>query len=144
MVKIGRARRPYGYFELDCLARSPEGSGKWRTKCITQTVSSSAQAQRPFVYPFGSPFSLAWLWLRLSRLDDVLMSRWLSMLAAMLTPLAVLAGALGVWRLAADRGWTSHFFIAHGLLSHCQVWFTAAIVVRASSRGLNKWLDKQQ
>jgi hypothetical protein len=61
----------------------------------------------------------------------------------MLTPLAVLAGALGVWRLAADPGWTSHFIIAHGLLSHWQVWFTTAIVVRASSRGLNKWLDKQ-
>ena len=66
------------------------------------------------------------------------------MLAVMLTPLAVLAGALGVWRLAADPGWTNHFFIAHGLLSHCQVWFTVAIAVRASSRGLNKWLDKQQ
>jgi len=96
------------------------------------------------VYPLGDPFSLAWLWLRLSRRDDALISRWLPMLAMMLTPLAVLAGALGVWRLAADPGWTSHFFIARGLLSHCQVWFTVAIAVRASSRGLNKWLDKQQ
>jgi hypothetical protein len=96
------------------------------------------------VLPLGPWFSLAWLWLRLSRRDDALISRWLSMLAAMLTPLAVLAGALGVWRLAADPGWTSHFFIARGLLSHCQVWFTVAIAVRASSRGLNKWLDKRQ
>ena len=107
-------------------------------------MSSSAQAQGPLVYPLGAPFSLAWLWLRLSRRDDALISRWLPMLAMMLTPLAVLAGALGVWRLAADPGWTSHFFIARGLLSHCQVWFTVAIAVRASSRGLNKWLDKQQ
>lgn len=107
-------------------------------------MSSSAQAQGPLVHPLGAPFNVAWLWLRLSRCDDALISRWLSMLGVMLTPLAVLAGALGAWRLAADPGWTSHFFIAHGLLSHCQVWFTVAIAVRASSRGLNKWLDKQQ
>jgi len=107
-------------------------------------VSSSAQAQGPLVQPLGPSFSLAWLWLRQSRRNDVLISRSLSMLAVMLTPLAILAGALGTWRLAADPGWTSHFFIAHGLLSHCQVWFTVAIAVRASSRGLNKWLDKQQ
>jgi hypothetical protein len=96
------------------------------------------------VHSLGAPFSLAWLWLRLSRRDDALISRWLSILAVMLTPVAVLAGALGVWRLAADPGWTSHFFIARGLLSHWQVWFTFAIVVRASSRGLNKWLERQQ
>lgn len=90
----------------------------------------------------GVTLNLAWHLPRLFRRDDALISRWLSMLGAILTPLAVLAGALGVWRLAADPGWTSHFFIASGLLSHCQVWFTVAIVARASSRGLNKWLDK--
>lgn len=123
--------------------RDRPATGKWLIKCITQTVSSSAQAQRPFVHPLDAPFSLAWHWLRRSRLDDALISRWLSILTVMLTPVAVLAAALGVWRLAADPGWTSHFFIAHGLLSHCQVWFTLAIVMGASSRGLNKWLEKQ-
>jgi len=107
-------------------------------------VSSSAQVQGPLLQPLGPSFSLAWLWLRLSRRNGALIPRWLSMLAAMLTPLALLAGVLGAWRLAADPGWTNHFFIAHGLLSHCQVWFTVAIAVRASSRGLNKWLEKQQ
>ena len=107
-----------------------------------KTVSSSAQAQGPLVHTLGAPFNVAWLWLRLSRCDDALISRWLSMLGVMLTPLAVLAGTLGVWRLAADPGWTSHFFIASGLLSHGQVWFTVAMAVRASSLGLNKWLDK--
>jgi hypothetical protein len=91
----------------------------------------------------GSNASLKPLWLRPSRLDDALILRWLSLLAAMLTPLAVVMGALGVWRLAADPGWTSDFFIAHGLLSHWQVWFTAAIIGRVSSRGLNRWLDEQ-
>jgi len=81
--------------------------------------------------------------LQRSHAGGMLISPLLSMLAAMLTPVAVLAGALGVWRLAADPGWTSHFFIASGLLSHCQAWFTVAIFVRASSRSLNKWLDTQ-
>ena len=120
------------------------GVGKWLIKCSHQTVSSCAPIQGPLVDPLVTPFSLAWPWLQLSWRDDALTSRWLSMLAAMLTLVAVVAGALGVWRLAADPGWTSYFFVASGLLSHWQVWFTAAMVVCASSRGLNKWLDKQQ
>lgn len=61
------------------------------------------------------------------------------MLAVTLTPVAVLAGALGVWRFGADPGWTNRFFIADGLLSHWQAWFAVAICVYASGRGLNRW-----
>ena len=103
-------------------------------------MSSSPQA--PFVHPFGASFSLAWLWLRLPRLDATLTSPSVSMLAAILTPVAVLAGVLGVWRLAADPGWTTKFFITGGLLAHWQVWFTVAIGARVSCSGLNKWLEK--
>ena len=112
----------------------------------TTLTQPGVVALAPFRMPgcLGPTFNLAWHSIRLSRRDDALISRWLSMVAAVLTPLAVLAGTLGVWRLAADPGWTSRFFIASGLLSHCQVWFTVAIAVGASSRGLNKWLDKQQ
>ena len=85
----------------------------------------------------------AWLPLRLSHRCEALISPSLSMLAVLLTPVSVLAGALAVWRLAADPGWTSQFFIASGLLSHSQVWFAVAICVRASSRGLNQWLEIQ-
>jgi hypothetical protein len=88
---------------------------------------------------------LAWPVLRrLSFWGETLISPSLSMLAALLIPVAVLAGALGVWRLAADPGWTSQFFLASGLLSHWQVWITVAILTRTSSRGLSKWLEKQQ
>jgi hypothetical protein len=91
----------------------------------------------------GPPLNLAWPSLRLSCRDEPLILPSLSILAALLTPVAVLAGTLGIWRLAADPGWTSRFFIASGLLSHWQAWFTVAIGARASSRSLNKWLDIQ-
>jgi len=58
-------------------------------------------------------------------------------------PVTVLAGALGCWRFGADPGWTNHFFIASGFLSHWQAWFAVAIGVQASSRGLNRWMAVQ-
>ena len=64
------------------------------------------------------------------------------MLAGLLAPVAVLAGALGVWRFGADPGWTNHFFITNGLLSHWQAWFAVAIGMHASSCSLNKWLAR--
>jgi hypothetical protein len=72
-----------------------------------------------------------------------LFSASLSMLAVLLTPVAVLTGALGVWRLGADPGWTNQFFIANGLLSHWQAWFAVAIGVHTSARSLNRWLEIQ-
>lgn len=65
------------------------------------------------------------------------------MIAALLMPVAVLAGTLGVWRLAADPGWTNPFFIANGLLSHWQAWFAVAIGVHTSSCSLSGWLKIQ-
>lgn len=66
------------------------------------------------------------------------------MLVVLPAPVAVLAGALGCWRFGADPGWTTHFFIASGLLSHWQAWFAVAIGVQASSRGLDRWLAIQK
>ena len=62
----------------------------------------------------------------------------LSLSRVVLTPIAVLAGVLGVWRLAADPGWTSGFFIAHGLLSRYQFWFAIAIAAQTSALILNR------
>src|SRR5438270_5880624 len=74
---------------------------------------------------------------------STLFSPSLSVLAALLTPAAVVAGTLGVWRLGADPGWTSQFFITDGLLSHWQGWFTVAIGAQVSGRRLNRWLKMQ-
>jgi len=58
----------------------------------------------------------------------------------MLTVLAALAGVLGIWRLAADPGWTTQFFIAGGLFSRYQLWFAIAIGAQASAFILKRWV----
>jgi len=63
-----------------------------------------------------------------------------SMSGLVLTPVAVLAGALGLWRFGADMGWTSHFFIADGLLSRYQFWLAAAIGAHASALIVDRWV----
>ena len=62
------------------------------------------------------------------------------MLGLALTLVAVLAGMLGAWRLGADAGWTSGFFIASGLLSRYQLWVAVAISAQACAFILNRWL----
>ena len=60
-------------------------------------------------------------------------------LAALLTPAAVMALALGCWRIAADLSWASSFAIPSGLFSHWQVWLGAAAVLQLCSRILNRY-----
>lgn len=60
-----------------------------------------------------------------------------------LTLLAVLAGALGVWRLGADPGWTGPFFLAAGLFSRYQLWFAVALGAQTSAFILNRWVKNQ-
>ena len=59
--------------------------------------------------------------------------------AVMLTPGAVLAAVLGLWRLAADLRWTASFAIHDGLFSHWQVWLAFAALLQAVSRLLNRY-----
>ena len=58
---------------------------------------------------------------------------------ALLTPAAVMACVLGLWRLAADMKWTGEFAIASGLFSHWQVWLTCAGVLQWSAWTLNRY-----
>jgi hypothetical protein len=57
--------------------------------------------------------------------------------------LAVLAVALGTWRLAADPGWTGPFFLAGGIFSRYQLWFAVALGAQASAFVLNRWVKNQ-
>jgi hypothetical protein len=59
--------------------------------------------------------------------------------ASFLTPAAVMAAALGVWRLAEDPHWASDFAIRQGLLSHWQVWFAFAGLLQTGSYLLNRY-----
>jgi hypothetical protein len=58
---------------------------------------------------------------------------------SLLTPAAVMAMALGVWRLAADLKWTDTFAISNGLFSHWQVWIVGAVLLQLCSRMLNRY-----
>ena len=59
--------------------------------------------------------------------------------AALLTPAAVLAAILALWRIAADLNWTNQFAIPSGLFSHWQVWVGAAIILQLCSYLLNRY-----
>ena len=60
-------------------------------------------------------------------------------MAAMLTPAATMALALGCWRIAADLNWTSSFAISSGLFSHWQTWLGAAALLQLVSRILSRY-----
>jgi hypothetical protein len=59
--------------------------------------------------------------------------------ASFLTPGAVMAAALGIWRLAEDPHWASDFAIRKGLFSHWQVWFAFAALLQTGSHFLNRY-----
>jgi len=65
-----------------------------------------------------------------------------SMSGLALTLLALMAGALGVWRLGVDPGWTGPFFVTAGLLSRYQLWLTFAVGAQTSAFILNRWVAK--
>ena len=59
--------------------------------------------------------------------------------AALLTPAAVMAAVLAMWRIAADMNWASRFAISTGFFSHWQVWLAAAVLLQLCSRVLNHY-----
>lgn len=60
-------------------------------------------------------------------------------LASLLTPGAVMACALALWRISADLKATAQFPIANGLFSHWQVWITLAGSVQLVATLLNRY-----
>jgi hypothetical protein len=67
-------------------------------------------------------------------------NRRLALLAgALLTPAALVAWVLGLWRIAADLNWTNQFAIESGLFSHWQVWFGLGALLQWFSRLLNRY-----
>jgi hypothetical protein len=59
--------------------------------------------------------------------------------AALLTPAAALAAALGLWRFAADMNWANRFAIPSGVFSHWQVWLGAAAALQFCAHILNRY-----
>ena len=55
-------------------------------------------------------------------------------LVSLLTPAAVLALVMGLWRFTADLGWTESFLIPSGFFSHWQVWIALAVSLEILGR----------
>src|ERR1700674_3956049 len=60
-------------------------------------------------------------------------------LAALLTPVAVMAIVLALWRLSADLRAAGEFPISVGLFSHWQVWLTGAAILQFLAISLNRY-----
>jgi hypothetical protein len=60
-------------------------------------------------------------------------------LSALMTPAAVMASVLGLWRLTADMKLTGEFGIATGLFSHWQVWMVFAALLQGGAWALNRY-----
>lgn len=60
-------------------------------------------------------------------------------LSALLTPAALMACALGLWRIAADLNLSRQFAIPTGFFSHWQVWIGLAAVLELVAIILNRY-----
>jgi hypothetical protein len=60
-------------------------------------------------------------------------------IAGMLTPVAVMASVLALWRIGADLNWAGTFAIASGPFSHWQFWLGTAVVLQVCSSMLNRY-----
>jgi len=60
----------------------------------------------------------------------------MNVLPALLTPAAVVALVLGLWRMTSDLGWTEEFLIANGFFSHWQVWIALAIALQVAAASI--------
>ena len=61
-------------------------------------------------------------------------------LGSLLTPLALMAYVLGLWRLASDMGMAGTFAIT-GLFSHWQIWMAVGALLQLGAWILNRYGD---
>src|SRR5580698_6876665 len=61
-----------------------------------------------------------------------------SAIGTLLTPAALMAYVLGIWRLASDLGMAGEFAIS-GLFSHWQVWIAIGALLHIASSSLNRY-----
>ena|SRR5271166_3815601 len=60
-------------------------------------------------------------------------------LSALLTPAALMACALGLWRITADLNLSRPFAIPAGFFSHWQVWLGSAAILEFVAMALNRY-----
>ena len=62
-----------------------------------------------------------------------------TILVALLTPAALVALAMGLWRVGQDLNWASAYPITSGFFSHWQVWIALSIGLKTLSSSLLAW-----
>jgi hypothetical protein len=62
-----------------------------------------------------------------------------NILVALLTPAALVALAMGLWRVSADLDWAGAFPIPGGFFSHWQVWIALSVGLKMLSSALLAW-----
>jgi hypothetical protein len=62
-----------------------------------------------------------------------------NIVVALLTPAALVALAMGLWRVGADLNWAGAFPITGGFFSHWQVWIALSIGLKMLSSALLAW-----
>ena len=67
------------------------------------------------------------------------LSQLANILVALLTPAAVVALVMAMWRVCADLGWAGAFLITGGFFSHWQVWIALSIGLKTVSSTLIAW-----
>ena len=111
----------------------------WHSACETEAGKLEATAVQISRMTTRYQAALPAIFLRASTWVAVSMP----MAGLVLSPLAVIAGVLGAWRLGSDAGWTSDFFITDGSLSRYQLWFAIAVGAQASVLILDRWVANQ-
>jgi hypothetical protein len=59
-------------------------------------------------------------------------------LGSLLTPVALMAYVLGLWRVASDMGIAGEFGIT-GVFSHWQIWISAGVLIHAAGISLTRY-----
>jgi hypothetical protein len=63
--------------------------------------------------------------------------------AALLTPAALVAFILSLWRLGGDLGFARSFAIETGIFSHWQVWLAISVGVQFTAVVLNRYGNRE-
>jgi len=62
-----------------------------------------------------------------------------NIVVALLTPAALVALAMGLWRVGADLDWAGAFPIVGGFFAHWQVWIVLSAALKTLSSALLSW-----
>jgi len=75
---------------------------------------------------------------------DEIRHQALPLIAALLVPTALMAAALGVWRLGADLSLAGEFPINDGIFSHWLVWISLGVLFEIIAYHLNRLRKDQE